>query len=174
MNNDIGQLDLRILGQTTEEIEVAAIDELRAISLDFALQCQRNLQIISRHLDQNLYDNNGFIQAVKNLAKRSRYSNIQILVHDSTPAVKSNHKLITLHQQLSSYIHIRKISNEYNHFNHALVLADQTGYIFRQFADRFTATVNYNHPLETKKLAETFTEIWEVSAPDPQVRRLSL
>ncbi len=174
MSNDIGQLDLRLLGQTNEEIEIESLNDLRAASLDFALQCRRNLQIISRHFDQKLFDNHGFVQAVKNLAKRSRYSQIQILLHDSSPAVKGNHKLITLHQQLSSYIHIRKISDEYKDYNHALVLADQIGYIYRQFSDRFAANVNYNDPLQAKKLGEAFTEIWEVSEPDPQVRRLSL
>lgn len=174
MGKTIGQLDLHILGQTKEEFEIEGVDEVSAISLDLALQCRRIIQITSRHLDQALYDNDTFIQALKTLIKRSRFSTIQILVQDSTPAVKSDHKLIALHQRFSSYIHIRKISKEYKNYNEAILMADETGFIYRQFADRYKASVNYSDPLRAKKLAEGFNEIWEVSEPDPHVRRLTL
>jgi hypothetical protein len=168
------QLDLHILGQSAEEFEVGLVDDLAAISLDLVLQSTRTIQIISRYLDSHLYDNGAFIEALKKLIRRSRNTTIQILVHDSAPAVKANHRLIALHQQLSSYVHIRKIALEHKDYNHAFLLADQTGYIFRQFADRFDATVSYNNPLQAKKLEEKFVEIWEVSNPDPQVRRLNI
>lgn len=168
------QLDLHILGQTNEEFEVDLAHDVFAVTLDLVLQSRRSIQIISRHLDQQLYDNDTFIQALNKLIRRSRFSSIQILVHDSGPAVQCNHQLIGLHQRLSSYIHIRQISKIHKDYNHAFLLADEQGYIFRQFADRFEATINYYNPLESKKLAEQFTEIWEVSEPDPQVRRLNL
>lgn len=172
MTNIDAQLDLHILGKSREEFEVGLVDDLAAIALDLALQSRRTIQIISRHLDPHLYDNDAFIQALQHLIKRSRYSSVQILVHDSSPAVKDNHKLIALHQRLSSYLQIRQISKEYKSYNHAFLLADQLGYIYRQFSDRFDASVNYANPLQGKILQEKFSEIWEVSLPDPQVRRL--
>ncbi|MBN1379292.1 MAG: hypothetical protein JXA04_08645 [Gammaproteobacteria bacterium] len=170
----VEQLDLHILGQSTEEFEIEISDELNAVSLDLVLQSSRSIQIISRHLDQQLYDNDAFIDALKRLIRRSRYTSIQILVHDSTQAVQANHRLISLHQQLSSYVQIRQISKDYKDYNHAFLLADQTGYAFRQFADRFDTDVCYHNPLQGKKLSEKFMEIWEVSEPDPQLRRLHL
>ena len=174
MTSSIGQLDLHVLGQTKEEFEIDGIDEVSAISLDLTLQCRRIIQITSRHLDQALYDNNNFIQALQILIKSSRFSTIQILVHDSSPAVKCDHKLITLYQRFSSYVHIRQISKKFKNYNEAILLADQNGFIYRQFADRYKASVNYSDPLRAKKLAEGFTEIWDVSEPDPHVRRLNL
>lgn len=169
---DTEQLDLHILGQSTEVFEANGQDELSAIALDLVLQCSRTVQIISRHLDAQLYDNEPFILALKKLIRRSRYTSIQILLHDSAPAVQAGHRLITLYQQLSSYIQIRRIGTDFKDYNHAFLLADRTGFIFRQFADRFDADVNYHDPLYGKKLAEKFVEIWEVSEPDPHLRRL--
>jgi hypothetical protein len=174
MANSIEQLDLHILGQSAEEFEAELTQDLSAISLDMVLQARRTIQIISRHLDPYLYDNDAFIQALKKLIRRSRYTSIQVLAHDSTPAVQDHHRLISLHQQLSSYVQIRKIGKDHEGYNHAFLLADKVGYIFRQFADRFDASCNYCNPLQGKKLAEKFTEIWEAGEPDPQVRRLHL
>jgi hypothetical protein len=174
MRSSIEQLDFNVLGRTTGEIKAELIQDLCAISFDMVLQARRTIQIISRHLDTQLYDNDTFIQALKKLIRRSRHTSIQILAHDSTPAVQDNHKLILLHQQLSSYVQIRKIGKDHKEYNHAFLLADRVGYIFRQFADRFEANISYCDPLQGKKLAEKFTEIWEAGEPDQQVRRLHM
>ena len=168
------QFEAYTLGESNEILDITSKETLKDIALDLAQQSRRLVQILSRELDQVLYDDDDFIQALATTARRSRYSQIQILAHDSTTAVKNGHKLIQLHQRLSSYVHIRKIHYDHRDFNQALLIVDETAFIHRLFADRFEATVNYNDPLAAKQHSITFNEIWQISEPDPQVRRLNI
>ena len=168
------QFEAHTLGQTSKEIDVKDIDTLKDITLDMAQQSHRLIQIISRHLDAQIYDDNDFITALIKLVRDGRRSEIQILTHDSMPAVKSSHSLIDLHQRLSSHIHIRQIHNDHKNFNQALFLVDEIAYIYRPLSDRFEAKANYNNALQSKQYINLFNEIWQISEPDPQVRRLNL
>lgn len=160
------------LGETDHEFEVDDRNELAGIVLDMVEQSRRQVRIVSRHLDAPLYDRDDFIRALSVLARRSRYSEVQILVHDSTPAVKDDHRLVALHQRLSSHVHIRRIHSDYKDYNSALLLADNRGMIYRPYADRFEARVNYHAPVQVKELDKLFDDIWQISPPDPRVRRL--
>lgn len=140
--------------------------------LDMAQQCRRSLHILSRDLDALIYDKPDFIDAIAQLLRRSRYVEIQVLVHDSTQAVKQGHRLISLHQKFTSYIHYRRIHSEFKDYNQALYIADDIGFVYRDHADRYEATINYCDSRLAKEYHKQFDEIWQVSEPDPQVRRL--
>lgn len=172
MSDSTDSLRLYTLGETAHEFEVDGSTDLAGIVLDMAEQARRRVQIISRHLDAPLYDNDAFIRALSTMVRRSRYTEVQILVHDSTPAVKDGHRLIALHQHLTSHVGIRKIHSDYKDYNQAFMTVDDSGLVFRRYADRPEATVCYHAPLRVKELAKTFDEIWQISQPDSQVRRL--
>lgn len=163
---------MHILGEDSEDLSLHLRAEHQMISEQMANQAQRNLRIISRHLDKAIYDTPAFIEAVSQLARRSKFSQIQLLVHDSLPAVQSGHRLINLSQRLSSSIHIQKISREHADFNEAFLIADERGIIHRQFSDRYDGTANFNAPLKAQEMTKQFIELWEQSLPDPQVRKL--
>jgi hypothetical protein len=163
-----------VLGATQKKLEVNTRVDLRIIAQHMADQARLSLHILTRDLDAYLYDNEAFAETVSRLARRSQYSFIYILVMDSDKAVKDGHRLIHLHQKLDSYIKIRKLHEQYKDYLPAFMVADEKGVIFRQFGDRYEAEVNYNDPLLAKNLLKFFTEAWEVSSPDPQMRRLHI
>lgn len=168
------QLEAHTLGETNREIEFDDLSSLQDITLDLLQQSRRRVFIISRHLDPQLYDQQDVIDALSRLARSGRNAEINILVHDSMPAVRDGHKLINLHQRLNSYIHIRRIHSDYKDYNEALCLVDDVAFIHRSFADRFTGSANYKDPLQTKQYGILFNDIWQISEPDPQVRRLHI
>ena len=51
---------------------------------------------------------------------------------------------------------------------------DGVGMLYRIQGDHYNydATVNFMSPQRTGKLDDFFTEVWEHSDPDPQVRRI--
>lgn len=162
------------LGKTNRKFEIESRDELRMITQHMAGQARQSLHIFTRDLDSELYDNEAFIETLSRLARRSKFSFIQILILDSDRAVKLGHRLIYLHQKLDSYIKIRKVDEQHKDYLSAFMLADERGVVFRQFGDRYEAEANYNDPSLTGNLLKLFTEIWEMSSPDPQLRRLHL
>ena len=65
-------------------------------------------------------------------------------------------------------------AEEYADVNHTFFVADQSGYISRQLADRYVGVANFDDRLSARNLVNFFTEIWDRSQQDPQLRRLHL
>jgi hypothetical protein len=162
------------LGITGRKFEIESRDELRMIGQHIAGQTRQSLHIYTRDLDAGLYDNEAFIETLSRLVRRSKYCFIQILLLNSDKAIKDGHRLVYLQQKLDTYIKIRKVDEQHKDYLPAFMVADGHGVIFRQFGDRFEAEVNYNDPSLATNLLKFFTEVWEMSVPDPQLRWLHL
>jgi hypothetical protein len=162
------------LAATNRKLKIESRNELRMISQHLADQARQSLRIYTRDFDPDIYDSEAFLEVISRLVRRSKYSIIQILILDSDRAVKNGHGLIYLHQKLDTYIKIRKVDAQHKDYPSAFLIADECGVIFRQFGDRFEAEVNYNDVLLAANLLKLFTETWEMSAPDPQLRRLHI
>lgn len=162
------------LGETNELLTLESAAEHRAVALAMAQQAARTLHIFSRDLDPAVFDSAEFEEAVSALARHSQYSRIHILVQDSSRVVLHGHRLVNLAQRLSSKIEIRKPIAEYADINRAFFVADEAGYISRQLADRYEAVANFNDRLSARDLVGFFTEVWERSQQDSQLRRLHL
>jgi len=168
---DAGDL---ILGDTDQELSIDTREENQAAALSLVSQTRRNLVIISRDLDPLIYSNQAFIDALSALARRSRHTQIQILIGSSMAIVHDGHRLIPLSQRLSSSIHIRKIHRDFSRFNEAFLIADRTGVLHRPKADLYEGKVSFKNPLKARELLDTFNTIWDISAQDPELRRVSL
>ncbi len=162
------------LGETRELLELNTAEEHRELALAMAQQARRSILILTRDLDHPLYDTPEFEQATSELARGSQHARVRILVQDSGKAVKNGHRLVGLAQRISSRIEIRKPAEEYADVNHTFFVADQSGYISRQLADRYVGVANFDDRLSARNLVNFFTEIWDRSQQDPQLRRLHL
>jgi hypothetical protein len=163
-----------VLGVSAEQIEIVDSRQLAELSLALTLQCTRYLDIVSRHLDPPVYDNDAFFAAVKQLALGNRYARIRLLITDSRPLVTHGHRLINLAMRLPSFIAVRSPAAQHREFNEAFLLADNVGYVHRRFADRFEGTANFCDRRLCAALGERFEELWERGTPDPNFKRLHL
>ena len=163
-----------VLGVTAGETNVETQRELIDVCLAMAEQCQRSLDIISRHLDPPLFDNEPFTMAVKALALRNRHVRVRLLIIDSRPLIRAGHRLVELANRLPSFIEIRAPGRESRHFNEAILVADNIGYIHRQFSDRYEATIDFSDRRVARRLSDRVDDMWERGVPDPNLRRLSL
>ena len=170
----MNKLDKFDSGKTESGALLDGSEEARRIALALALNAQRSLRIYTRDLDNPVYNTREFVKAVTGLATRSQYSFIHILIQDSTYVVKNGHRLIELAYRLTSKIKLRNPSYEYRNYNEAFLVADETGLIHRRIADRYEGTADFRNPLKARNLAYFFDEVWEKSAPDPELRRLHL
>lgn len=161
-----------ILGVTSECIQV----DTRKLNFDAALKlisaAQHQISIISRNLDPRIFNNEEIILAMQMHIRRTKNSNIKILVQDISPIIKNGHRILELSQRISSKIEIRKVCQEYSQYNKGFLVADSTAYIHNSKSDLYEAEVNFSDKDKSKELIETFKKIWEQSSQDIALRRL--
>ncbi|MFA5627519.1 MAG: hypothetical protein WCX90_07585 [Thiohalomonadaceae bacterium] len=162
------------LGENTKLLTLATVDDFRVTSLALAQQARRTLHIFTQDLDHALFDIAEFEEATSQLARHSQYSHVRILLQDSSAAVRRGHRLVDLAHRLSSHIAIRKPIAEYADLRQSFLLADETGYVSRQMADRYSGVADFNDRSTARNLVNLFNEVWERSQSDPQLRRLYL
>jgi hypothetical protein len=162
------------LGETNELLTLETAADHRAVVVAMAQQAVRSLHIFTRDLDHALYDTPEFEAAALNLVRTGQYARIHILVQDSSGALRRGHRLINLAQRLSSKIEIRKPIAEYADISRAFFVADETGYVSRQMADRYEGMANFSDRLTARDMVGFFNEVWERSQQDSQLRRLHL
>lgn len=163
-----------ILGVTGESVQVDTRQLNRDAILKLLSNAQHQISIVSRYLDQTIYSKHDFIENTSEFIRRTKTSNIKILVHDAQQIVKNNHLILTLSQRVSSKIEIRTICNDYAQFNQSFLVADSMGYIHNLKSDLYDAEVNFNDTDKSKELLETFKKIWELSQQDAEIRRLCI
>ena len=162
------------LGHTDETVDIGTRDENRIAVVKMAQQCQRTIEIISRELDPDLFDNSEFLDAVKAMVLKNRRSSVRILVFAPKTIVSRRHRLIDLSRTLPTYMEIRVPAKEYQEFNEMVFVADSTGYLHRLYTERFEAKVNFNDKRVARYLVKEFDEMWERANQDINLRQLSI
>ena len=163
------------LGESSDEVlKIETRQENADATLELVKQCKLKLAIISKELDPYVYDQLDFVEALKNLAISGRNVEIRILVFEPELIVRRGHKVLDLAGKISSYIELLKPSPEYKSFNETVLIADETGYLFRENADRYKGKVNFNSRRESKCMLEVFNDMWETAKPDPNLRRMHI
>ncbi len=138
------------------------------------LQARMYLAMFTRDLEPLIYNTEEFSAAVRQLALRSRYSRIRIIVVDPTTAIKDGHRLIELGRRLSSFIEFRRPSADHANLPEAFLVADETGLLYRPVASRYEGFADPDNPSEARVRLRLFDEIWERAEPEPEFRRLGI
>lgn len=162
------------LGETAYDIELASSKENHILSTHMVIQAGRTLRIFTRELDPPIYDQLDFVEACKKLALRSHFSRIEILAFESQRITQRGHRLVDLSRVLSSRIEIRCPDKQYEHHLQTFMAVDETGYIYRKSSERFEGIANFCNPRETRELDKLFTEMWQRSHVDTEMRNLRI
>jgi len=145
---------------------------------DYALQLlaktRRHLAILSRELDPAIFNSNEFVDAVSQLARSSRYAQIQILVKDTKPLVESGHKLVRLAQRLSSKIAIRKLTVEADDKDMGFMLCDSNRLLYKNDEAIYQGFANFEASVEVKRFRDTFDYLWQYGETDPDLQQLHI
>jgi hypothetical protein len=163
-----------ILGETGSELAFANAEDGARIALAMVSQARKDLAILSRDLDPQIYDAQAFVEAVSALCRRSRRSRVQILIQEPATVAKNGHRLLRLAQRLTSSIEMRKVAEDYQGLEEAYLIVDRTGVIYRPQGALLRGTANFDGRARARALAAGFQEIWDKSLPDGELQRLSL
>ena len=160
--------------ENNNDITLSSRDDMRQINLSLTQQTSRNINILSNNLDAEVFNNQDFVEAIKQLSISNKSSKIRILIKDSDPMCQNGHRMIKLIQQLTSSIEVRKVAKEYISDSREFSLFDHKGVIYRPHADRYDGTAHFNLPGFVSELLNYFDEVWEHSLPDEKLRRVYL
>ena len=147
---------------------------IRDACLRLAQSARRELLILSRDLDPDLYDRTPFLDEVQRVALATPHLPVRVLVLDPKAPVTGGHRLVGLARQLTSRVAIRRVADDFRDRPEAFLVADCQGYCLRRLADRLEALVDYDAPGEASRLRAEFEQIWEQSDADTELRRLHL
>lgn len=151
-----------------------AANDRTATALDLARQCKRHLRLLSHTLDYEIYDNDAFVTALSQLARRSRNSEIRILVVDVKPLVQRGHRVLELCRQLSTTIHIRRADCEPEDIKENFLVADDRGVLCYALREPEKVWADYNNRPLAEDYAAQFDELWHRGIDDPELRLLHI
>lgn len=163
-----------VLKNDSQAVAIDTSEACRLAALSMARQATRSIDIVSRQLDPKMYDNRDFCEAVRQLIVTSRRARIRVLLRDTEPVVKRDHRLVALSQRLSSFIEMRVPADDFDDYNAAFLIVDGTGVIYRTVSDGFKGTVDFNSPPMARELSHQFELMWQTAMPDAGLRRANL
>jgi hypothetical protein len=163
-----------VLGKTKDLLRLGKSSEHALVAARMIGQAQHSIDILTRHLDARVFDQQVIIDAIRALVHDRSRAQVRIIVRDSTPMVKNGNRLLQLAQRLTSFIHIHKLPKPYENVNEAVLIVDGTGYIRQPLSDQYEAEACFNNRMQAKNYTDLFEEIWHVSEPDIEIRRLGV
>ncbi|MDY6993728.1 MAG: hypothetical protein SVR94_14155 [Pseudomonadota bacterium] len=161
-----------ILGETDEEFLCISEEDNQDIACSMMQQAELRVDILSYDLEPDVYDNEACLEAVEDLALRSRYSKIRILIHDAQKISRRGHSFIYLARRVGSLIQLRSMAEVHKSFRENFLIVDGIGVMHRPYADTLAATVNFKDAPKARDLSKIFEKLWKDAEPDPNSQYL--
>ncbi len=124
-------------------------------------RAQRSVEILTSHLDPQLFSSSEASHLLSRLARRHRQTQVRILIKDPKPLFGRNHSLINLQQRLPSKILLRQLRLSPRNDNMGYVMADGKLLLFQHKEGLFEGYSNTNAAAQCKQLLEEFDELWQ-------------
>lgn len=151
-----------------------AIHDYQAALLDLIQQTERHLLILSYNLNPEVFDTAEMSDQLSQLARRNRYSEIKILIVDSSQMVKKGHRVVELQRRLPSSINLRRVTDRNTTIKENWVIADNIALIHQSVQEPNVCWGNfYNRPL-AEDYAMQFQHLWQHAQEDPDIRQLEI
>ena len=144
------------------------------LAVELCDSARRYIRILSPTLDRDVFDNAQLCDAISKLARRSRHSEIRILVNDSRPIVEHGHRLVTLAQRIPSLIHIQKLSDHPQMNDDTMVIRDSDGLLFKPAGSDHQGFYEPESKARVASYIERFDELWERSGTDINLRQMRI
>jgi hypothetical protein len=150
------------------------VDDFREHSLKILSATRRQVFVLSKNLDANIYGQASFLEQLSNLARSGQQAEIKFLVKDFKPAIDAYHPLIKLSQRLSSKIQLKKLTQEPENNDMGFMISDLRGLLYQNDETIYQGFANYNAAPEIKGLKEEFNYLWERAEVEKDLQLLHI
>ncbi|MCW9023051.1 MAG: hypothetical protein OQK73_00070 [Gammaproteobacteria bacterium] len=159
------------LGVSEDELVVADPESSQTARLVLAQQAKTSIHIFEPALRDELYRQQDFIDAVRDLISNDTHSIIKVLVNNIEQAMRNSPQLFALSRRVPSHVQIRLAPQSYHHY---FFVADATGYLDHRMGTGYESEVHFNHPAKAKSLINFFDKVWGRSSSPSESRNLSV
>ncbi|MBN7798807.1 GNAT family N-acetyltransferase [Parahaliea mediterranea] len=153
---------------------VAYPSPFNRLTLTLAESASRYLYILSPSLDFRVFDNSALEEAITALARRSRQTEIRILIADPRPLVQRGHRLLNLARRLPSKVQLRALAEHPEWRGETLVIRDRDGVLYKPGDSDKEGFYEPDSRASTQRHLELFQELWRQGTQGPELRRLNL
>lgn len=149
-------------------------EQAARLALELIQSARREICFFGPQIDPVLFDNHEVIEAISAFSRQSQRTQIRIVVVDTQKNVVNSHQILPLAQRLTSSITIHVADRKHQDLRQQFLLVDGTAYLFCPNAERYRGRVEKHAPAVVKDMQQEFEEIWNLSKPDRNTRRLHL
>lgn len=162
------------LGESETLLKLDSIDDFNRATHVLLQQARRELLILTPDFEPERYNNVEFADALSAFARRSRYSDVRILVGDPGIAIRWGHKVVTLARRLPTRLRIRQLDEDDFNPDEAWIVADDIGLLRRDGTDGYKGSLAAKSIPHAQRASQRFTELWDRSCEIPDFRNLDL
>lgn len=163
-----------VLGEDSDswlfDSEAALIDLMDSI----ANQASQQLWLYDQHLEHDLYDRFRLREILSALARRHRFSEVRILIHDDKPLVKRRHQIIELMKRLPSKVELRLVNQDYPFEEQPFLIADRQAVLYRHEFGKPAGFAQLASSGRARLLAENYQRMWDAGTASKEFRQLSI
>lgn len=148
---------------------------------DFAAAALRLLEgargrvrILPQPADLRYLADAAVVGALRALLLGSRRARLEMLLPPDLARDDLGRPLWDLARRLTSAVTVHRLADEDAQLDEAWLTVDRRGYLHRPQAERLSGQASLLQPPRARKLDQRFEALWLASAPDPDLRRLSL
>lgn len=162
------------LGESEELVRLEGIDEFCKAQRLLIGQAKREVFIMTPDLEPERYNEPEFASALSAFVRRSRFTDVRILVADPSIAIRWGHHVVKLGRRLTSNLKIRQLSGEDARRPEAWMVVDDIAMLRREGNDGFIGVLNPKSIPHAQRARRDFIEMWERSEEIPDFRQLHL
>ena len=142
--------------------------------LELAHTASRYLYILSPTLDPRVFDRAELVDAITDLARDSRQTEVRILVGDSRPLVQGGHRLLSLARKLPSKVRLQSLKEHPEWKGETIVIRDRNGVLYTPGDSDRKGFYEPDSRASTQRHLELFHELWRQSEHQVELRNVNL
>jgi hypothetical protein len=160
----------------TQRLEGLA--DIQRFLVDLVSAVHTRLSVLTQALEPELFDNDDMTQRLAHFARANTRNSLRVITCDTTRAEQRGHRLVTLAQQLPSYVHIRllppEIRQAYPQAQRTSVLADDCHALIWTNTQNPVANAYWHRPGLLRPDLRNFDTLWEQCQSVVAFRRLGI
>lgn len=144
------------------------------LAVELVESAARHIYIMSPRLDYQVFDNPDLLTAFSALIRRSRQTEVRILIADSRALVARGHRLVEMSRRLSTSIQIRKLVEHPEWAGETVVIRDRDGVLYKPADANHEAFYQPDSRALAKHYLEQFNTLWSCSTADIELRSMRI
>ncbi|MEH6556828.1 MAG: GNAT family N-acetyltransferase [Oceanicoccus sp.] len=151
-----------------------SVNNFASFSAELVQQATKQVDILSFDFAPDIFATDEMITYLSALARKNRYTEIRLLVVDTTKLTTSSNPLLTLQRRLNSSIKLRKTGLSTYEIRDNLIIADRIGVLVQSIKEPGSAWGNFNNKPVAENYLSQFDILWQQASEDPNLRALSI